>query len=553
MKLHWLLFIMAHQILSCSVKDNFRPRDKPKYSSIEIRNDFSNQLKLLDEELKDISLLQNSKQSKKIISDYLKAETSEQNLESAFELGFLKLNAYFNRSHYWLHEFDRSLAEKNQQDYNTGESIDELDNENFLTNSLEYQMLQVMRERQEAIIDEIAGEFGFLLKSYQGLPDELISKQPDPEKKLLEEKLRYSVVAAKFLTSLTEIEKKWRSEFPLIFDGLFHKMQFVRVAIGEQLKQAVLSEDEKKFQKSKSKIIDSVINIDFNEVSPLQGLSNREIDLYQTNAYLQGEHLDRLPFVEEIEFIENEVRKRVLAVTSSEKFEAGDVNLQTAKCIKPSMTSEGNISGSEFPKNHWALTFDDGPSIKYSAKVLDYLREENVRASFFLVAGKMKANKNLIIAEANEGHIIASHSWSHANLPKVGDSELDHEILAPNAVHEAILKQRPKYYRCPYGAGYKNANIRERIVKENMVHVLWNVDTLDWQDKNPDSIVKRALDQMAVQKRGVILFHDTHEQSLLASRALVKHFHANPNIAWLTVRDAVEKINKSRGCVDLIN
>jgi len=78
-----------------------------------------------------------------------------------------------------------------------------------------------------------------------------------------------------------------------------------------------------------------------------------------------------------------------------------------------------------------------------------------------------------------------------------------------------------------------------------MLHVFWNVDTLDWQDKNPQSIFNRAVKQMSGTKNnaGVILFHDIHRQTVTASALLMDHLKKT-NAKVCTVQGIINQINK---------
>jgi peptidoglycan/xylan/chitin deacetylase (PgdA/CDA1 family) len=140
---------------------------------------------------------------------------------------------------------------------------------------------------------------------------------------------------------------------------------------------------------------------------------------------------------------------------------------------------------------------------------------------------------------------LANHSWTHAELPRVSSSQLDKEIRASSAEIEKIHGSRPKFFRLPFGAGVNNANIRSRIAEEGQVHVFWNVDSLDWQDKNPASVARRVISQVTSQRRGVILFHDIHAHTPTASRTVIEHLK-NIQARILPLGQVVDEINSQR-------
>lgn len=194
---------------------------------------------------------------------------------------------------------------------------------------------------------------------------------------------------------------------------------------------------------------------------------------------------------------------------------------QSNPLFKPSTAADGNLTGRSFNVGEWAITLDDGPS-KYTSKFLDNLDINNKECYTFFWLSKLITNYTSVVKRAGAmGCERASHSFSHANLSKASDAGLDHEVGDALRVFETQIGQRPTMFRCPYGAC--GARGREIISKNGMIHIFWNVDSLDWQDKNPESIKARVISQMKVQRRGVILFHDIHPQSLAASQMILDY------------------------------
>ncbi len=212
--------------------------------------------------------------------------------------------------------------------------------------------------------------------------------------------------------------------------------------------------------------------------------------------------------------------------------------------IEPNSGAKGNITGSGFPDGVWSITYDDGPRPKTSSEVLANLRADGVKATFFMLTVEVLTHKPTAVLIRDAGMDIASHSWTHAQLTKVDAARLDKEIPQAVARLESELGIKTKLFRLPYGAGTGTASIRQKIAATGLVHVFWNVDTLDWQDKNPDSILQRSLKQMKALRRdaGIVLFHDIHPQSVKASKMLVARMKADGK-KLCTVQGAVDQIN----------
>ncbi|MGZ3807405.1 MAG: polysaccharide deacetylase family protein [Bacteriovorax sp.] len=213
----------------------------------------------------------------------------------------------------------------------------------------------------------------------------------------------------------------------------------------------------------------------------------------------------------------------------------------------PSTGPNGNVMGLIFPKNVWALTYDDGPNPVHTPAILKNLEDLGIKATFFWLAGNVVRYQSVVDMVKEKGMVRANHSWSHPQLPKLDAAGLQKEIVQSTQVETKSYGEKIKFFRCPYGAGNSVPRIRQMIADLDMIHVFWNVDTLDWQDKDPDSILARAKKQMQAAGHGVILFHDIHPQSVIASRKLVewsKTLKGTANeIRWVTLPEIVDEMN----------
>ena len=195
----------------------------------------------------------------------------------------------------------------------------------------------------------------------------------------------------------------------------------------------------------------------------------------------------------------------------------------------PSTLKNGNVTGQEFPAKVWALTFDDGPHQNYSPAIIKNLKEEGLRATFFQLASAVKSDQKTALMVRDAGMEIASHSYSHKPLTLVGELTLQKEIKDATQDIKKSLKVDVKFYRLPYGIGVRTPNIRDKIAEQGLIHVLYNIDSLDWISQNPDKIIKRtkALMKKTAKDSGILLFHDTHERSVIASKAIMEHLKLN--------------------------
>lgn len=157
------------------------------------------------------------------------------------------------------------------------------------------------------------------------------------------------------------------------------------------------------------------------------------------------------------------------------------------------------------PKNikEAALTFDDGPDNVFTPKILDILKENNIKATFFIVGTRAQANPDMVKRILNEGHSIGNHSWDHADLDKLSSDKIKSEIKKTDDLLSSIIGYHPSIVRPPYGAADKN--VIEEISSMGFNIVDWSVDTRDWAG-TPVPIIMSYVKQ-ELQPGGIILQH----------------------------------------------
>ncbi len=160
-----------------------------------------------------------------------------------------------------------------------------------------------------------------------------------------------------------------------------------------------------------------------------------------------------------------------------------------------------------------ALTFDDGPNARYTPLLLEGLRKRNIHATFFLLGENILKNKELLLRMQKDGHLIGCHTWSHVQLDKISPSSASREILKTNSLIYHITGTYPTCLRPPYGAWKKDLEL-----PVTMLPVFWDVDTLDWQSQNPESILDIV--RKNVQDGSIILMHDSYDSSVRAALAI---------------------------------
>lgn len=161
-----------------------------------------------------------------------------------------------------------------------------------------------------------------------------------------------------------------------------------------------------------------------------------------------------------------------------------------------------------------ALTFDDGPSWKYTPILLDGLKERGVHATFFLMGKNIEGEEDIVKRMSEEGHLIGNHSYEHIQLTKAGAKAVCEAVEHTQEQIEAITGKRPEYIRPPYGDW--NEELEEEI---GMTPVLWSLDSLDWKLKDTGKIIHQVLKD--VKDGDIILLHDIFPSSVEAALELI--------------------------------
>lgn len=155
-------------------------------------------------------------------------------------------------------------------------------------------------------------------------------------------------------------------------------------------------------------------------------------------------------------------------------------------------------------QNKIALTFDDGPDIRFTPQVLDVLGEYQVKATFFLMGARAEEHQPIVRRIYAEGHAIGNHGYWHPNLTEESLERVHWEVTATEETIYQILGIRTRLFRPPYGA--LNRQIVELIGSLGYAIILWNVDSLDWKQLGADVIADTVLGN--TMPGSIILMHD---------------------------------------------
>ncbi|GAA3124193.1 hypothetical protein GCM10010466_13840 [Planomonospora alba] len=168
-----------------------------------------------------------------------------------------------------------------------------------------------------------------------------------------------------------------------------------------------------------------------------------------------------------------------------------------------------------------ALTFDDGPG-EHTASLLDTLAEHRARATFFVIGETVAAGDGRDLRRmVADGHELGNHSWSHADLAALPEDGIADELRRTQEAVRRVTGVRMVFMRPPYGATDDRVAATSR--REGLAQILWNVDTLDWLERDGPSLLRRA---GAAEPGSIVLMHDIHRETVEAVPRLLKDLAA---------------------------
>ena len=236
---------------------------------------------------------------------------------------------------------------------------------------------------------------------------------------------------------------------------------------------------------------------------------------------------------------ENQIKQLQGGQQEGEEHKTQEQKEAEKKAKLPQLTEEGksnleNIYHSDTKRVF--LTFDDGPSETVTPVVLDTLKKENIKATFFLLGSRVELNPELVKREYNEGHYLASHGYSHvySQIYASPQSVIDEYNRSVTSIRNAIGEQEynPHLFRYPGGYwGGKYAEVKKQakqLLDENdILHIDWNALTSDAAGaKTTEQFIAELEKTVPKHNSVVVLMHDAGNKQATAKAlpTIIKYF-----------------------------
>lgn len=178
------------------------------------------------------------------------------------------------------------------------------------------------------------------------------------------------------------------------------------------------------------------------------------------------------------------------------------------------------ICSANTTKKEIAISFDDGPATNYTQEILQVLKNENIKATFFCIGNRIEGNEKILQQINDEGHVIGNHSYSHHFwFDLFSSKKMLNDMALMNKITREKIGLTPKFFRPPYGV--TNPNLKNAIVKGNYIPIGWNIRSMDTVINDEEKLLEKITSK--IKPGAIILFHDTSKTTLAVLPAFI-HF-----------------------------
>lgn len=181
------------------------------------------------------------------------------------------------------------------------------------------------------------------------------------------------------------------------------------------------------------------------------------------------------------------------------------------------MYSNSSLSGQDMADKTLCLTFDDGPG-EHTEAIGQYLYEENIRATFFVVGKYAYQHPEILQKLKDFGHLIANHTYDHPEITYywAANGDLQNQIIRTDDLIRKYVDSSFIYFRSPYGkwsvetAKELNSDLRSTLNHIGPIH--WDIGGIDcyyWSlDRTAEEACDAYLSEIELKHKGIVVFHD---------------------------------------------
>ena len=246
----------------------------------------------------------------------------------------------------------------------------------------------------------------------------------------------------------------------------------------------------------------------------------------------------------------------ITKVSDSGVVKAQEKEVKTTKAPKKATTAEPTIKPTDDTTTKKVyLTFDDGPGSQ-SGKILDILKKNHVKATFFVTGKEDASSKKIYQRIVKEGHTLAMHSYSHIQDVIYDSKEaFEKDLKQINRCLYEATGVHTKVYRFPGGSSTQNTslpiqNFIDVLKKNHYLYVDWNVISPDINNANAtkEQVVTGVMQGVDAYDTAVVLMYDVADKPMTvkALPSIIKQIKAK-NYELLPVDESMILIQHNNG------
>lgn len=177
--------------------------------------------------------------------------------------------------------------------------------------------------------------------------------------------------------------------------------------------------------------------------------------------------------------------------------------------------------------NGLLFTFDDGPRLSTTPKILDTLKRHKVRAVFCIPSINLLNQKKLKLIKraVKEGHIMCNHSYGHPLFNRISPAKQRWQIAHSQKLFKKLLGIEPVYFRPP--GGVRTRFMLGYLRRIKMRPLMWDIDSRDWEPRTSKrwiykKVITKWKKRRGVGKDSIVLFHDTNKKTASLLDKIIK-------------------------------
>lgn len=183
------------------------------------------------------------------------------------------------------------------------------------------------------------------------------------------------------------------------------------------------------------------------------------------------------------------------------------------------------------------LSFDDGPDPELTPKILKILRDQRIKAAFFVIGKKAEQHPELILAIDADGHIIANHTYDHSHSTGFYSTRrLTDDIGRCSDVIKRITGKSPLFFRPPFGV--TNPRLAVVLKKLRLVSIGWTARSLDTVIESKKRLLGRV--EKSIKTGAILLFHDTQKITMELLPDIIEYCKIN-NIKIVPLQELIKQ------------